>query len=58
MRLVGGGHCEGRLESRAETMSSQYGQACDLTAGVEEAKVICRQLGCPTATAQRVPASQ
>ena len=52
-RLVGGGNaCEGRLEITGD--DDVFGQACDRSAGANEAMVICRQLGCDPSGATRV----
>ena len=56
LRLTGGNSCQGRLEIRPPS-STQFGQACDLDAGDNEAMVICRQLGCTAEGAERVSAT-
>ena len=48
--------CEGLLQIRGT--SGSLGQACDLDAGVNEAMVVCRQLGCTAEGATRVDATR
>ena len=57
LRLVGGNKCQGRLELKPKT-STVYGQACNLHVGNNEAKVVCRQLGCEPTGALRVVATR
>ena len=53
LRLVGDANsCQGLLEIRPAS-STLFGQACDLNAGDNEAKAICRQLNCDVAAATR-----
>ena len=47
LSLVGGDSCHGRLVVGSS-------QACNLNTGNNEARVICRELGCSAAGAQRV----
>ncbi len=52
LRLVGGSNsCQGRLVT---LINGFYGQACDLNADNNVARVVCRQLGCNPTGAQRV----
>ena len=54
LRLVGGpNRCEGRLV--ALDSDGEYGQACNFFTGDNEAKVVCRQIGCEAGGARRVP---
>ena len=56
VRLQGGSNqCEGRLEVLS---GSVFGNACDRGFSTEEAKVVCRQLGCPSVTSSRVDADR
>ncbi|XP_062891225.1 deleted in malignant brain tumors 1 protein-like isoform X2 [Mobula hypostoma] len=49
VRLVGGSdRCSGRLEVR---YNAQWGTVCDDGWGTEDAKVVCNELGCPSAAA-------
>ena len=58
VRLQGGSsQCEGRLEVLSGSTGT-FGSACDRSFGTEEAKVVCRQLGCPSDTSTRVDADR
>ena len=53
----GSNECKGRLEATT-ALSSNFESTCDRDFGTEEAKVICRQLGCPTEYSARVNADK
>ena len=50
----GSNQCEGRLEI---AIGAFYGSSCDRSFGNNEAKVVCRQLGCPSETSIAVDAN-
>ena len=55
--LLGGqNRCQGLLIQRPLNDPSQrFGLSCDLDAGDNEAKVICRHIGCSSVGARRAP---
>ena len=53
IRLVGGGECYGRLETRSSS-DQPFGQACNRDATAADAEVVCRQLNCETSGASKV----
>ena len=59
LRLVNGSSCQGSLELRAAVSSQlRFGLACGHDFGDDEARVVCRQLDCSAAGAQRVSVNQ
>ena len=56
VQLLGGpDNCHGLVQLQTE---SGLSQACGANAGANEAKVICRQLGCSTSNARRVDSTE